>query len=194
MGEVLRFDKVVIGSGHMIDLPDRPKPRFPPEKERAVCEQMAVVLDGWGIGERDLAVSGAARGADILFAELCLARGARVRLLIALPEEEFLERSVRLDGGSWEGRYRELRRRCETWFAHEHLGPVPEGISPFERNNLWLIETAEAEAPPDRLHALLVWDERPTGDGPGGTSHFAAEIERFGGRLAIVNPTTLEST
>lgn len=191
MAEPRRFDKVAICSGHMIDLPDRSTPRFPPEKEGAVRDRMAAVLAGWEIGGEDLAVSGGARGADILFAELCLARGANLRLLIALPEEEFLARSVRLDGGDWERRYFRLRERCETWVQHERLGPALEGISPFARNNLWVIETGEAEAPPERLFALLVWDERSTGDGPGGTSHFAAEVERFGGRLAIVNPAKL---
>ena len=32
------FEKVVASSGHMIDKPDRPKPRFPPEKETVVRE------------------------------------------------------------------------------------------------------------------------------------------------------------
>ena len=191
VGEPRRFDKVAVCSGHMVDLPGRSPPRFPAEKEGAVRTAMAMVLDGWGIGRGDLAVCGGARGADILFAELCLERGAHVQLLIALPEDEFLARSVRMAGDGWNRRYHDLRRRSETWFAPKCLGPLPEGVSPFERNNLWVIETGEAEAPPERFFALLVWDEQPTGDGPGGTSHFAAEVRRFGGRLAVINPTML---
>ena len=63
----------------------------------------------------------------------------------------------------------------------------------FLRNNLWMINTARVEAnDPKNLYALLVWDEKSTGDGPGGTSDFAVRIKELGGRLApIINPTKL---
>ena len=93
-----QFHKIVVSSGHMIDLPDRPNPRFPPVKEGVVRARLAQQLESWGIGANDVAICGGARGSDILFAELCLERGAHVRLFIALPEEEFLKESVRLPG------------------------------------------------------------------------------------------------
>jgi hypothetical protein len=187
------FEKVVASSGHLIDKPDRPKPRFPPEKEAVVRDHIAQALADWQIGESDLGLSGGARGADILFAECCLERGARVRLLIALPEQEFLDQSVRLNGGNWEERYFALRNHpnVETLFQHERGGPPAGGLSPFETNNIWMIEMAREEAGPGKLYAVLVWDEQPSGDGPGGTSHFAKEIERLGGEVHIVNPTKL---
>ncbi len=52
-----------------------------------------------------------------------------------------------------------------------------------------MIEIAAEEAPPERLYAVLVWDRHIVGDGPGGTSHVAAEIQRIGGRVAVVDPT-----
>ncbi|MEA2361907.1 MAG: hypothetical protein QOD71_1052 [Thermoleophilaceae bacterium] len=194
-----RFSKVVVASGHMIDAPDRPQPRFPPELEPAVHARMAAQLDDWGIGAGDLAICGGARGADILFAELCLERGADVHLFLALPRAEFLAESVRLPGTDWEDRHIALLARCEEESQPERIGAAPEGMSVFARNNRWMINTARAEADADvdglaveRLHALLVWDERPTGDGPGGTSDFAAAVESLGGRLAVINPTTVD--
>ena len=177
----------------MIDAPGRAEPRFPPEKEKAVRDQIAMTLEGWEVGEHDLALCGGARGADILFAECALERGARVRLLIALPEHEFLDESVRLSSGGWEERYLALRGNpsVETWFQHEMKGEPGEGLSPFESNNIWLIETARDEAGKGQLYAVLVWDEKPTGDGPGGTSHFAQKIRELGGHLEIINPTKL---
>jgi hypothetical protein len=67
----------------------------------------------------------------------------------------------------------------------------PKDTSVFSRNNLWMINTARVEAnDPKNLYAVLAWDEKPTGDGPGGTSDFAARVKQFGGRLApIINPT-----
>jgi hypothetical protein len=183
--------RVLVCSGHMIDAPGRKAARFPAAKEGMVRERIALQLDRWHVGAGDVAISGGARGADILFSEEALVRGARGMLLVALPEERYLEVSVRLPGSDWEHRYRMLREKCETRFQHELLGPVPEGMNVFARNNLWLIDTARAMAANNDIYALLVWDERPTGDGPGGTSDFAGRISKLGGHLAIINPDRL---
>jgi tetratricopeptide (TPR) repeat protein len=191
----LRFSKVVIASGHMIDSPDRKDERFPPRKEEAVRGCIAKQLETWGIGAGHLAICGAARGADLLFAELCADRGAEVWLYLALPEPEFLEASVRLANSDWEERYFKLRDRegVKVFIQSDRLKSPPKGASVFARNNLWMINTARVEAnDPKNFYAVLVWDEQPTGDGPGGTSDFAARVKRLGGRLApVINPTKL---
>lgn len=190
-----RFRKVVVTSGHMIDSPDRPEERFPSRKEGAVRARIASQLDAWGIGAGDLAICGGASGTDMIFAELCAERGAEVWLLLALPEEEFLEASVRPAGGHWEARFLALRNHpsVKTFRQPERLELPSAGGSAYWRNNLWMIDTARGEvSDPKQLSAILVWDENPTGDGPGGTADFAAAIIRSGGRLApIINPTKL---
>ena len=183
---------VFICSGHMIDAPGRKQPRFPSSKEPVVRASIAEQLRRWGTGAGDVGICGGARGADILFAEECIARGARMVLLVALPEEEFLERSVRLPGSDWETRYRALRATCETHFQHEEWRDRHPELDVFSRNNLWCIEMAAELVRPESIHALLVWDELPTGDGPGGTSDFARRIRARGGDIAIINPLTLE--
>jgi hypothetical protein len=190
-----RFKKVVVASGHMIDTPDRVErglgERFPPRKEGAVRERIAQQLTAWNVGAGDLAICGGARGADILFAELCAERGTEVWLFLALPEGEFLEESVRLPESDWETRFFALRDRegVKVFLQNERLKSPPKGTSVFSRNNLWMINTARVEAnDPKNLYAVLVWDEKPTGDGPGGTSDFSARVKRLGGRLApIIN-------
>jgi len=190
------FQKVVVFSGHMIDLPDRPEARFPQSKEPVVRERIEQQLEEWKIGPGDLAICGGARGGDILFAEACVARGAEVWLFIALPEAEFLEESIRgVPQGKWEQRYFDLRDRpsVKVFSQIERLKSLPKGTSPFARNNLWMINTARVEADaPKNLYAAMVWDEKPTGDGPGGTSDFAERVKKLGGRVApIINPTKL---
>jgi hypothetical protein len=179
----------------MIDAPCRPAERFPQRKETIVGKLIAKQLETWKMGSGDLALCGGARGGDILFAELCADRAATVWLFLALPENEFLEESVRLPDTDWEQRFFALRDRPEVKVAIQSkcVKPLPQGASVFARNNLWMIKTARAEAKdPKHLYGLLVWDEKPTGDGPGGTSDFAARIKRSGGRLApIVNPMKL---
>jgi hypothetical protein len=174
----------------MMDAPGRKEARFPPAKEGPVRREIAGQLATWKTGAGDLAISGGACGTDILFAEACLECGARVLLLIALPENVFLERSVAFAGAGWEGRYRTLRASCETRFQHEALGPPSRGEDAFERNNRWRLEVACALVPPERIHALLVWDERPEGDGRGGTADFAARVAESCA-VAVINPTRL---
>jgi len=194
-----RFKKVVLASGHMIDLPDRVAKglgeRFPPAKEDLVSERIAKQLEVWGIGAHDLAICGGARGTDLLFAELCADRGAEVWLFLALPEAEFLEASVRLADSNWEDRFFALRNResVNIFLQSERLKSPPQPAVVFSRNNLWMINTARVEAnDPNNLYALLVWDEKPTGDGPGGTSDFAVRVKKLGGHLApTINPTRL---
>jgi hypothetical protein len=188
-----RFNKVIVSSGHMIDAPGRKEPRFPPAKEGIVRERLAKQLDDWGIGSGDLAICGGARGSDMLFAELCAERQAHVRLFIPLPEAKFLDQSVRLPDSNWETRYFQLRKhpQVETCFQPGRLGSPPQGLSEFARNNLWIVNTAHVEAESGSLYALLVWDEKPTGDGPGGTSDFAEKVKQLGGHLQIINPTLL---
>jgi len=153
--------------------------------------RMADQLARWSVGARDTGICGGARGADILFAEECTKRGASVIMLIALPEEEFLERSVRLPDSDWEARYRALRARCDTRFQNEEwAGRYPE-LDVFSRNNLWCIEKALSLASAKDVYAVLVWDGQPAGDGPGGTSDFADRIAKVGGHVVIMNPTLL---
>ena len=112
-----RFDKIAICSGHMIDAPDRMTPRFPATKAEAVRAEIAQRLAQWGIGAGDLAVCGGACGADILFAEECLKRGAQIRLLLAQEVDDFVRDSVRHAGGDWVRRFHALREKGETSLA-----------------------------------------------------------------------------
>ena len=179
----------------MIDNPGRSEERFPPRKEGVVRERIAGQLENWGIGAGHLAICGGARGGDILFAELCADRGAEVWLFLALPQNEFLEESVRLPDSNWEDRFFALRDRqnIKPFFQSDRLKAAPKGTSVFARNNLWMLNTARVEAnEPKNLHAMLVWDEKPTGDGPGGTSDFEMRVKHLGGRVApIINPLKL---
>jgi tetratricopeptide (TPR) repeat protein len=193
-----RFKKVILASGHMIDAPDRVKKglerRFPPEKEGVVREHIAGRLKSWNVGKGDLAICGGARGADILFAELCADLEAEVWIFLALPEADFLQESVRLPASDWQDRFYALRDRegVKLFNQSDRLKSPPKGTSPFLRNNIWMINTARVEAnDPKNLYAILVWDQKPSGDGPGGTSDFEARVRQLGGRLVVIDPTKL---
>jgi tetratricopeptide (TPR) repeat protein len=186
------FAKVIVCSGHMIDAPGRKTPRFPKEKAEAVREKIAQQLERWEIGENDLAVSGGACGADTLFAEECLRRGAQIRLLLAQELDDFVRDSVRHAGNDWVRRFHILLEKAEVGTQPARLGKEPNDVSIYARTNLWIINTARVEAVnPGKIYALLVWDEKPTGDGPGGTSDFQQKVCHLGGQVEIINPTKL---
>lgn len=172
----------------MIDQPDRPAPRFPAAIEEAVAARIDAMFASWRIGDRDLVISGAACGADILFAECAHRRGARVELVLASAPEHFVDTSVRRPTGNWVERFHALLAH----HPHRVIGAASPGDerNEFERANAAIIERARRFAPPAVLRIALVWDEKPAA-GHGGTGDFAELARELDCSLAVVNPTTL---
>lgn len=177
---------VVVFSGHMIDTPERTAPRFPSECGGAVRAAIDAVLTAWGIGPGDLCLSSGAQGGDLLFAEACLERGAHLQLLLPLPVDEFVLRSVRRGRGEWERRFRRVVTQAEVRRPEDGTsnGPAP---SPFASGDDWLLAAARIAAAPDPPRVLVVWDGRPA-EGETGTAGFVAKAQRLGWPLTVVDP------
>jgi len=177
--------RVVVVSGHMVDTPDRPRPRFPPAELPRVTGEVEQALDRWHVGAGTTLICGGARGADIIAAEAALARGADVVVCLALPPEEFERSSVELPGSDWVARFRRLLDRTEV----RQLPDVDGDDDPFARANDWMVETA-TELAGGRPHALIVWDGGG-GDGPGGTADLVRKVGYVDAddALAVIDPT-----
>ena len=78
----------------MVDAPDRTTPRFPPDQVGRVTGEIRRAFERWQVGPGTTVVCGGARGADVIAAEEALARGAAVRLCLALPPDELEAVSV----------------------------------------------------------------------------------------------------
>jgi hypothetical protein len=174
---------VVVVSGHMVDAPDRPRARFPPDQVPRVAAAVRDALDGWGVGDSTTLITSGARGADLLAAEAAHARGATVRMLLALPPEEFEEASVALPGTDWAERFRAMLGLAEVEVV-EH----PPGADPFEHTNTRIIEVARAIDP--EPYAVIVWNGQE-GDGPGGTRDFVSRLghSMSDPRVRVIDPT-----
>lgn len=185
--------QVLLFSGHLIDAPDRPLPRFPAAKEAAAAQRIAIELERLAAGAADLALTQGAAGGDLLFAEACLARGVPVRLLLPLPEHEFIERSMLPceDGQRWRARYLALKAQLHEapQVADAVLGPLRPGEDAFERANRWLLDTALAFGA-TRLRFITLWDGGG-GDGPGGTRHMVEAVRRAHGEVRWIDVNTL---
>lgn len=185
--------QVLLFSGHMVDRPDRPEPRFPPGKVPAAADRLAGALERLQAGPDDLALCQAAAGGDLLFLEACQRRGVPCRVMLPFAEPEFIMRSIlpSSDGGAWRARFEAVRQRLteSIRIMTTDLGPAPDGQEPFERCNIWLLDTALSYGP-ERVRFICLWNGSG-GDGPGGTAHMVREVERRGGTVVRIDTREL---
>lgn len=175
--------QVLLFSGHMMDTPDRPTPRFPAAVEAQAAQAIAEALETLQAGPEDVALCQAAAGGDLLFLEACQKRGLRCEVLLPFERPEFVTRSVlpSADGSRWRDRFHAAVSATQTTVRvmPQELGPLPDGVDPFERCNLWLLHSALA-AGVERVRFVALWNGGG-GDGPGGTAHMVAEVQRHTG-------------
>jgi len=170
--------RVLLFSGHMIDAPDRKEPRFPPDKEPIAAQAIASTLDALGAGSRDLAICSGACGGDLLFAEAVLARGASLELYLPFDEPRFLEESVDFADADWRNRFFAAKSRAALHLMPDEHGLLPAGEDPFERNNLWMLQSAMRFGA-EKVDFICLWNGKG-GDGPGGTQHLVKAVESQG--------------
>lgn len=182
---------VVLFSGHMIDRPDRPEPRFPPDKENMAGDAIKAMLDELQVGPGDLAICGGACGGDLLFAEAALARGSRVELHLPFPEPTFMATSVTFAGPAWRDRFVAVRdhERTELLVMPDRLGRELSRIDPYERNNSWMLYTALAWGA-KKVRFVALWDGKG-GDDRGGTEHMFRTVQEHAGQVYHLDTTKL---
>jgi hypothetical protein len=192
-----RIDRVLLFTGHRVDAANRPKPRFPAVNESVARDAIrSAVSDEKAITSGSIVgVSGGANGGDILFLEACDELGVETKMLLALPENQFVEASVDNEDKSW------LRRFHAQLEKHPNapvLAQSPElpkwlqfkrGYDVWQRNNLWLLSEALCLAPRN-LTVIALWDGE-LGDGPGGTEHMVGLAKERGARVIRLDTNTL---
>ncbi len=182
---------VFLFSGHMIDAPDRELPRFPAGKERAAATAISSKLDELRGNPADMGLCSGACGGDLLFAEACLEHGINLQIRIPFDEPTFLKNSVTFAGGNWRDRYYAVKNNKFTtlFVMPEELGPTPENANPYERVNLWQLNTALSMGT-EKVRFICLWDGKG-GDGPGGTKHMVEEVKKHSGQAYIIDANTL---
>ena len=185
--------QVFLFSGHMIDSPNRPQPRFPPEMEAEAQQKINQVLEQLQAGTGDMAIAaGIACGGDILFIEACLERQMKVEAYLPFEPAEFIKQSVSFAGDSWVERFYKIKNhpQVKIHLQLERLGALPVGDDPFERNNRWALYSSlvyEIE----RVRLLVLWDGKG-GDGAGGTGDMVKQVRQLGGIVEHLNITKFD--
>ena len=202
--------RVLLFAGHMIDAPDRAKPRFPADKEpvararikEAVLKEMttgAGVLSGY---------AGGASGGDILFHEVCAELGIPTRLYLAIPPQKYVTTSVQQARAQWVERFwrlynehqaqKQVRVLSDATDEREYLPAwlrEKPDYSIWQRNNLWMLfnaldEGCDPKTEDPNVTLIALWDGEG-GDGPGGTGDLVKKVEDLGARSEIIKTKEL---
>ena len=163
----MRLPPVVVYTGHMIDAPGRPEPRFPPALENTVRAQIRSRLERIG---PVAAYGSAACGADILCLECMEEMGGELHIVLPFAAEQFRATSVDFQPeGRWGERFERLLQKAKEVLVVSQR-PPPVGESIFEYSNLILtgLGRLRAQMLDTDLHGIAVWDGRPAA-GEGGT-------------------------
>ncbi len=186
---------VLLFTGHMIDSPDREKPRFPADKENVARQEIKKIIkkelkeDG-GI---KYGIAGGASGGDILFHEVCEELGIKTKLYLAIPRNEFITESVAPAGPEWIKRFNKLFNRLEKQKLVRVLSDteqLPHWLSDkpdyniWQRSNLWMLYNAKADAG-NNVTLIALWDGQK-GDGPGGTKDVIERAGKFAVKPLII--------
>jgi hypothetical protein len=179
------YRQALIFTGHMVDAPDRPTPRFPAGMEPAARAAIgAAVKDAAETSGRSLVgIASGARGGDILFLESLKEEDLPFRMVLPFGPEAFLKTSVLGASGDWEKRFRSL------WTAlppsdREDL-ELPVSDEAFAACNMRMLDLARSLG--EQVSLLALWDGKDTQPEPGGTAHFIQAVRSIDGHITIID-------
>jgi hypothetical protein len=180
----------LVFTGHMIDLPGRSPPRFPPELVDAARIEIERRIARHTEGRSKSSVMGfasLARGGDILYHEICRNFGVDTVIVLPFSPDLFLKTSVEgAKGGNWTQRFRKLWDETPPTRRYD-LG-LPKSDEAYGMCNEHILELARQEG---GVQLIALWDGGG-GDGPGGTADLVARAKSQSGREPdIIDPKDL---
>jgi class 3 adenylate cyclase/tetratricopeptide (TPR) repeat protein len=183
--DLFPMPNVAVFTGHMIDRPDRSRPRFP---ALTVLEEQVKTAIRARLDEQDVMIgyASAACGSDILFLEAVQERGGATVVVLPYEKALFCQDSVAmLPGSSWSERFDKVLASSRVHTVSSHRLAL-QGIS-YEYANRFLhgLALEKAARLDSRVMHLAVWDQRP-GDGPGGTADTILRWRAQGHQVTVI--------
>ncbi|WP_051305086.1 adenylate/guanylate cyclase domain-containing protein [Chitinilyticum litopenaei] len=171
--------RVVVFAGQALDAPWDDSPCFPPALEDTVARAIASELDALGA---EVGFSCASAGAELLFVEAMLDRGADVHLFLPFDREDFIRHRVAYAGGHWERRFRNAcKLATSVSFATEEPFLGHAALLRFNNHLIQGMARAQASLQQAEPSLLVLWDYAAASDA-GSTADFIdnwPEIERL---------------
>lgn len=186
--------RILLFTGHRIDAPTRPKPRFPADKAQAA---RLAILDAvasevqLSAGCEIRGISGGASGGDILFQEVLKELKIPSEIYLALPPQLYVAESVEAAGPEWVERFYKLYGALPTRILAESK-ELPRWLRKkkdygvWQRSNLWMLHNAPVRRKVN-VTLIALWDGKG-GDGPGGTEDMVRQARQRGAKVIILAP------
>ena len=151
---------VIHYTGHMIQAQGRPG-RFRAEQETGVAAAINAKLKQHGVG---FGYGALACGADILFAEALLARGAELHVVLPFAREDFVRASVAPGGAGWIERFEACLQRARTiTYATEDSYLGHDWIFSYGSFVAMGLAVLRARFLDGSVRQIAVWDGEATG-------------------------------
>jgi tetratricopeptide (TPR) repeat protein len=147
-------------TGYMVDHAGKEKKTFPADKENEIRQDILEKLESFNLIPDDRAfVAGLSAGSEILFAEVCVEKGLKVKAYLPLPESAYIRKFVSIGGDAWVERFYKVRNHplVEEFYQNENVGLPKTGDDPFERNNRWALYSSLGRGI-DKLHLIALWN------------------------------------
>ncbi len=189
--KALKLPAIAIFSGHMIDTPSRPTPRFPAAAEDQVRQALAAIIRRDNI---KLSYSSCACGGDILFIEEVLAAGGECFVIPPLPLAATITNSVDIvPEGDWTARLKKILSSDHVFLLEsecDEIGDPDADAIVYHFANLYIFGQAllKSKALNLPLYGVTVWDGCQSGK-TGGTDSAVALWQEYGlTPIEIVTP------
>lgn len=191
--------RIIVATGHRVDAPGRPKPRFPntPEnisRAKAWLKQTVEMEMAAAAGGTVSGIAGAASGCDLLFHDVCAELGIATKVCLAIPRKDYIRHSVAGGGPEWVEKFNRLvdKNPPVVLSDRDELPPWAEGVAGygvFQRGNIWMMEDALVRPDAD-VTLLALWNGQ-AGDGPGGTADMVELAKTHGAKVCIKDTNAL---
>ncbi|MGQ0590495.1 MAG: adenylate/guanylate cyclase domain-containing protein [Sphingosinicella sp.] len=159
------------------------------EAESRLRAAIDAVIEAETVG---FAYGALAAGADILFAEALLARGAELHLVLPFAEEDFLAQSVRPAGEPWLARYAACRDRAATLTFAGEMEFFGDGAQYGYGSRMAMgLARLRAEHLAAEAVQLAIWDGKAA-NGDAGTGIDVAAWRDGAGRTVAIEPGQVE--
>jgi tetratricopeptide (TPR) repeat protein len=147
-------------SGYMVDFPGKEKKTFPADKESEIRQDIRRKLESFKLIPDDRGfVGGLSAGSEIIFAEICVELGMRVKVFLPLPEAEYIREFVSPAGDDWVQRFYKVKNNplVDEMYQIENVGRPKKDDDPFERNNRWALYSSLGRGI-DKVHLIALWN------------------------------------
>ncbi|RZM76629.1 TRAFs-binding domain-containing protein [Leptolyngbya iicbica] len=185
-----QMPRVAVFCGHMVDAPDRPTPRFPPELEPHVYQAIYDYLERHNIR---FGYASAACGSDLLFLEAMLALKGETHIVLPYEQQQFIQDSVAVvPTGNWRHRFEQaIAHATEVIIASQHkIASVNEVFFEYSYRMLHGLAKVRATQLNTELMPLTVWNQQ-AGDGFGGTSSAVHYWQQWSDAVEIIDINAL---